>query len=303
MENEFTNGTNAVETEQVTTPVQENVEAIQGEPINESPLEAPLTDVNNQEGIVTPPQEENVVKDQPEVSDEIQKKLDKLREYEVKENEINELRNKLGSEAPQDNLIFNAQRELSIVENQAQQQYIQLCNEYGVDYRPDKIDQSAQELQEKDPRAFYELRYKLTELNDRIQNKRMEVENFISTRDISLALERNKQVIETSPAIKNVINNYMKDNNLTGNDIDAIVKSSLDIAKEAYEMGRQAALQDKGKVNPAQVLNNNVITQQGAAAPAPTPSLTLADVEAMDIETYAKNRDLIDRLYAEGKLK
>ena len=57
-----------------------------------------------------------------------------MKEYEVKENELTELRNRLGSEAPRDNLIFGAQRELAIVENQAQQDYIYLCNKYGVDY-------------------------------------------------------------------------------------------------------------------------------------------------------------------------
>lgn len=296
---------NVTQTEQVQQPVQENAEVVENKTLNESPLESSTTDVTNQEGITEPPKEENSVQDHPEVSEEIQKKLEKLKEYEVKENELTELRNRLGSEAPRDNLIFGAQRELAIVENQAQQDYIYLCNKYGVDYRPDKIDASAQELLEKDPKAFYELKFELNKLTENVNAKREQVETFIKQRDMNLAMEKYNNVINTSPAIKNVLNHYMQNYNMSPADIDNVVQSSMDIAREAFEMGRQAALQEKANtVNPAKVLNDNVITQQSnPSAEGIKNDLTLADVANMDLKTYAKNAKLIDRLIFEGKIK
>lgn len=293
------------QTEQVTEPVQENANVNETQVLNESPLEGSGTDVNTQEDIV-PPEDKNVTAGVLDTSDEIQKKLEKLKEYEVKENEINQLKEKLGSNVPQDNLIFNAQRELAIAENQAQQNYIALCNKYGVDYREDKIDNSANELKDKDPQAFYELRYELEKLTTDINNKREQVNNFITQRDIAIAMERNAHVFNTSPAIQNIVNQYAKTYRLTGADIDTIVNSSMLVAQEAYEMGRLAALQEREKVknNPAQILNNNVINTQGTAPVDNTATtLTLEDVKNMDVATYAKNAELIDKLYAEGKLR
>lgn len=291
------------ETEQVNDTVQENANEAELQTSNESPVEGSGNPVNTQDDINTQPEVENQLGGHLDTSDEIQKKLDKLKEYEVKENEINQLREKLGDNGPQDNLIFQAQRGLAIAENLAQQNYIALCNKYGVDYREDKINESAAELQEKDPKAFYELRYELEKLTSDINNKREQVNNFITERDISLAMERNNAVFNASPAIKDIVNQYAKDYKITGSDIDNIVKSSMLVAQEAYEMGRQASLQERNKVSPSQVLNNNVINTQATGHIEPTPTFTLEDVQKMDLATYAKNASLIDKLYAEGKLK
>lgn len=292
------------ETEQPITDVQENVSEAENKELKENPLEGQITEGKPEEGITEPIEKEKPVEDQPAVSDEIQKKLDKLKEYEVKENELNELKQRLGTNTQQDNLIFGAQQELIKLENQAQQEYIRLCNKYGVDYRPEHIDKSSQELQEKDPKAFYELRYELNELCKDVDTKRNQVNTFIEQRDIGLALERNKQVFEASPAIKQVVNTLIQEGGVDGAQIDNIVNYGMMVAREAFEMGRQIAQAQpvKQTVEPSQVLNNNVITQK-AITGLPTETLTLADVEKMDVATYAKNAALIDKLYAEGRLK
>ena len=51
------------------------------------------------------------------------------------------------------------------------------------------------------------------------------------------------------------------------------------------------------------MLNNNVIAQQATASLPTGKELTMADVAAMSVEEYAKNEALIDKLYAEGKLR
>lgn len=295
--------------EQVSTPTTEVVESKtdtqpvstennQSETLNTSSPEGATTSETTPEGTSTPTEDKNTVESKPEVSDEIQKKLDRLAEYEVKEKELSDLKDRLGvKDTVQDNQVFSAQQQLAIVENQAQQEYIRLCNKYGVDYRPDKIDASGKELLEKDPKAFYELRYQLEGLNNQIEAKRHEVETFVQQRELNAAYERNKQVFEASPAISRVVKEYV-DAGASPADIDGIVRSGLSIAQEAYEMGRQAALNEKAKVDPAKVLNNNTISQQAQSTPiVENKTFTLEDVANMDIETYKAHQKEIDKLF------
>lgn len=279
-----------------TQPV--STENNQSETLNDSPLEGSETQANESEGNVTPTDNKNSVEGKLEVPDEIQKKLDRLAEYELKDKELNDLKSRLGvQDNVPDNQVFNAQQQLAIVENQAQQEYIRLCNQYGVDYRPDKIDASGKELLEKDPQAFYELRYKLEGLNNQIEAKRNEVNNFIQQREFTSAFERNKQVFEASPAIRRVVHEYMNAG-ASPADIDSIVRSGMSIAQEAYEMGRQAALSEKAQVSPAKILNNNTISQQTQSTPVvENKQFTLEDIANMDIATYKAHQKEIDKLF------
>ena len=295
--------------EQVSTPTTEVVESKtdtqpvstennQSETLNTSSPEGATTSETAPKGTSTPTEDKNAVESKPEVSDEIKKKLDRLAEYEVKEKELSDLKDRLGvKETIQDNQIFSAQQQLAIVENQAQQEYIRLCNQYGVDYRPDKIDASGKELLEKDPKAFYELRYQLEGVKNQIEAKRQEVETFVQQREFNAAFERNKQVFDASPAISRVVKEYI-DAGATPADIDGIVKSGLSIAQEAYEMGRQAALNEKAKVDPAKVLNNNTISQQSQSTPVvENKPFTLEDIKNMDAATYKAHKAEIDNLF------
>ena len=222
---------------------------------NESPVEGSTTDVKPQEGIVEPPEKENSTEGQPMTSEEIQKRLDKLKEYEVKDNELNELRNRLGSQAPQDNTIFQARQQLAMVENLAQQEYIKLCNEYGVDYRPDMIDKSSQVLKEKDPQAYYDLKYKLNNICDGLEAKRNEVEGFVNRYELNNAIERNRKIFDTSPAVSTVMDGLLKEGFVTAANMDTVIQNyMMPIMREAYEAGRQSAAQTPP--SPAKVLNN-----------------------------------------------
>lgn len=301
--------------EQVSTPATEVVESKTdtqpdvtennlGETSSVSQPEGAGTEVTPPEGVSTPTENKPSVNDKPEVSEEIQKKLDRLAEYELKDKELTDLKGRLGvQDTVQDNQVFSAQQQLAIVENQAQQEYIRLCNEYGVDYRPDKIDASGKELMEKDPKAFYELRYKLEGLNNQIEAKRNEVETFIRQKDIQSAMIRNKQVFDVSPATRNVVKHYMEQG-ASGADIDEIVNFTKAIQQEAFEMGRQYALQEKAKVRPAEVLNNTTISQQAQSTPGiDTTTLTAEDISKMSIAEFEKNLPLIEKLRNEGRLK
>ena len=263
---------------------------------NESPVEGSTTDVKPQEGIVEPPKEENPTEGQPMTSEEIQKRLDKLKEYEVKDNELNELRNRLGSQAPQDNTIFQARQQLAMVENLAQQEYIKLCNEYGVDYRPDMIDKSSQVLKEKDPQAYYDLKYKLNNICDGLEAKRNEVEGFVNRYELNNAIERNRKIFDTSPAVSTVMDGLLKEGFVTAANMDTVIQNyMMPIMREAYEAGRQSAAQTPP--SPAKVLNNSVITQQQATPLPQKQQFTLDEIASMDSATYKKYQAEIDKLF------
>ena len=263
---------------------------------NESPLEEPTIDVKPQEGIVEPPKEENSTEGQPMTSEEIQKRLDKLKEYEVKDNELNELRNRLGSQAPQDNTIFQARQQLAMVENLAQQEYIKLCNEYSVDYRPDMIDKSSQVLKEKDPQAYYDLKYKLNNICDGLEAKRNEVEGFVNRYELNNAIERNRKIFDTSPAVSTVMDGLLKEGFVTAANMDTVIQNyMMPIMREAYEAGRQSAAQTPP--SPAKVLNNSVITQQQATPLPQKQQFTLDEIASMDSATYKKYQAEIDKLF------
>ena len=285
-------------------PVEASNDTTQNPVLNESQPEGSVSDVTPSDDKLVQPTTENAVETKPDTSDEISEKLRRLEEYEVRDKELQELKNKLGSKSQEeDNVIFGAKRELALLENQAQQEYIKLCTQFGVDYRPEKIDESAQALLEKDPKAYYELTYRLQGLEQQVTARRNEVTNFITQRDINLAMQRNKQILDASPAINNVVQSLVKEGGIDGSQIDNIIQYGMMVAREAFEMGRQASTAEAAKPTPSQVLNNNIIAQQGATALPAGKELTMADVAAMSVEEYAKNEALIDKLYAEGKLR
>lgn len=293
---------NVNQTEPTNEVVQENDGQVEqpkveeSQTLNESPLEEPTTDVKPQDGIVEPPKEENSTEGQPMTSEEIQKRLDKLKEYEVKDNELNELRNRLGSQAPQDNTIFQARQQLAMVENLAQQEYIKLCNEYGVDYRPDMIDKSSQVLKEKDPQAYYDLKYKLNNICDGLEAKRNEVEGFVNRYELNNAIERNRKIFDTSPAVSTVMDGLLKEGFVTAANMDTVIQNyMMPIMREAYEAGRQSAAQTPP--SPAKVLNNSVITQQQATPLPQKQQFTLDEIASMDSATYKKYQAEIDKLF------
>lgn len=298
------------QTEQANEPVQENVTQNVTQNVtmdetqksNESPLEGSASDVNIQSDVVNPTEDKNVVEGQPMTSDEIQKKLDKLKEYEVRDNELNELKKRLGVDETRDNVLVQADREFAMFENQAQQEYIKLCNKYGVDYRPDKIDESGRELQAKDPQAFYQLKYELDQLVSNVNQKREEYDRFVNNRNLAEAINRNRPVLDASPVMRQHIGELLRNGTIGVGDIDLVTSIGVDIAKEAYEMGRLAALQENSKPSPAKVLNDNVITRQTSSTATPS-ELTLEDIRKMDLATYAKNAKQIDKLILEGKIK
>lgn len=288
--------------------VQENT-TVDGvtEKVQENLVEGPTTLVDNQGDINTQVDNKNATTDQPDTSNEMNDLKRQLEEYRLKEEELKNLSQRLGTDKQGDVQIAAAYQQLDIVNNQAQQAYIQLCNEFGVDYRPDRIEASAKELLEKNPQGYYDLQYRLNQLDTIVENKRTEVGNFIHARQMETARAKYEQVLNASPAMASAMNAYLGANQ--GHNpielMDGFMELATPMYREAFEYGKLYAQQEAMKANnqPANILNNNtIVNNTGYTAEAPR-LFTRAEIANMDDRTFAKYEKEIDRQYKAGLIK
>lgn len=288
--------------------VQENT-TVDGvtEKVQENLVEGPTTLVDNQGDINTQVDNKNATTDQPDTSNEMNDLKRQLEEYRLKEEELKNLSQRLGTDKQGDVQIAAAYQQLDIVNNQAQQAYIQLCNEFGVDYRPDRIEASAKELLEKNPQGYYDLQYRLNQLDTIVENKRAEVGNFIHARQMETARAKYEQVLNASPAMASAMNAYLGANQ--GHNpielMDGFMELATPMYREAFEYGKLYAQQEAMKANnqPANILNNNtIVNNTGYTAEAPK-LFTRAEIANMDDATFAKYEKEIDRQVKAGLIK
>lgn len=263
---------------------------------------------NIQSEVGSKPVEETLPKiDTPNAKEDIEILKKQLEEYRLKEEEVKQLSNRLGTNNFQDMQIFEANKQLDIIDNQAQQAYINLCNQYGVDYRPDKIEASANELMSKDPKAYYDLNYKLNQLDNVVNQQRNEIQNFVRRREIELSAQKYNKILQASPVLRQQLTGYLDKVNPANpsKDIDTFMQMAQAIQAEAFEYGKLFAQQEQKKIetSPENVLNNNSIVQgsNGGTTFGNKP-LTMADIEKMDLATYSKYAKEIDKLRSEGRL-
>jgi len=184
--------------------------------------ETPTTDVveeNNNSEIVTEnvPDEnktEEVVETKEATAPALtQEQLEtKLREYEVKEQEALELRNRLGIE---DDSNFYLDSVEASIDNQAQQKWIKLCNTFGVDYTPNGIDKTSEELLNKDPKAYYQWKAEGEKLFQEVQSGKGQVREARMNQGISEFVTQNKGILEASPVVNHLVSNFIKENYTT----------------------------------------------------------------------------------------
>ena len=293
-------------TEQAITQENTTVDGVT-EKVQENLVEGPTTPVDNQGDINTQVDNKNATTDQPDTSNEMNDLKRQLEEYRLKEEELKNLSQRLGTDKQGDVQIAAAYQQLDIVNNQAQQAYIQLCNEFGVDYRPDRIEASAKELLEKNPQGYYDLQYRLNQLDTIVENKRAEVGNYIYQRQMQAAHAKYNQVLNASPAMANAMNAYLGANQ-GYNPIelmDGFMELATPMYREAFEYGKLYAQQEAMKANnqPANILNNNtIVNNTGYTAEAPK-LFTRAEIANMDDATFAKYEKEIDRQAKAGLIK
>ena len=265
----------------------DNVQPTVGEQVEN----AQATDITDK--FVEPKQDVNV--------EALQKQV---QEYQAKEQETRELLSRLGTDGTTDIQVLEAIKQRDIIDNQAQQAYVKLCNKYGVDYRAENIEASAKALKEKDPQAYYDLQYELGQLDNIVNEKRGVIDNFITQKQVQTSLNKYGQLLNASPALKQQLNSYLNTVPLTDpvNQIGTFMQMATAIQREAIEIGKILAQQQAQAQSPANVLNNSVMAQQTSYAATPPKTWTRQEIAAMSDKEFAKYEKEIDRAVREGRV-
>lgn len=265
----------------------DNVQPAVGEQVEN----AQATDITDK--FVEPKQDVNV--------EALQKQV---QEYQAKEQETRELLSRLGTDGTTDIQVLEAIKQRDIIDNQAQQAYVKLCNKYGVDYRAENIEVSAKALKEKDPQAYYDLQYELGQLDSIVNEKRGVIDNFITQKQVQTSLNKYGQLLNASPTLKQQLNSYLNAVPLTDpvNQIDTFMQMATAIQREAIEIGKILAQQQAQAQSPANVLNNSVMAQQTSYAATPPKTWTRQEIAAMSDKEFAKYEKEIDRAVREGRV-
>lgn len=259
--------------------------------VGEANENAQATDITDK--FVEPKQDVNV--------EALQKQV---QEYQAKEQETRELLSRLGTDGTTDIQVLEAIKQRDIIDNQAQQAYVKLCNKYGVDYRAENIEASAKALKEKNPQAYYDLQYELGQLDSIVNEKRGVIDNFITQKQVQTSLNKYGQLLNASPALKQQLNSYLNTVPLTDpvNQIDTFMQMATAIQREAIEIGKILAQQQAQAQSPANVLNNSVMAQQTSYAATPPKTWTRQEIAAMSDKEFAKYEKEIDRAVREGRV-
>lgn len=259
--------------------------------VGEANENAQATDITDK--FVEPKQDVNV--------EALQKQV---QEYQAKEQETRELLSRLGTDGTTDIQVLEAIKQRDIIDNQAQQAYVKLCNKYGVDYRAENIEASAKALKEKDPQAYYDLQYELGQLDSIVNEKRGVIDNFVTQKQVQTSLNKYGQLLNASPALKQQLNSYLNTVPLTDpvNQIDTFMQMATAIQREAIEIGKILAQQQAQAQSPANVLNNSVMAQQTSYAATPPKTWTRQEIAAMSDKEFAKYEKEIDRAVREGRV-
>ena len=228
----------------------------------------------------------------------------KLKEYEVREEEDKLLRERLGLQDI-DQQTYNYMNLDQQIVNKGKQDYLRLCNEYGIDANPDKIDASVNELKQKDPYKGFEFERKFEQLGKSIEQSRQAVQQQNAYYEVNKFANDYGKILQASPALNNVMTQYVQSYGSNSPDMYNELKSVIDIiipvCQEWYNAGKQNALQEKAKSDTSGV--------QGGVATANTTTysagqeFTREQIGRMSPEEFAKNEKVIRQAMIEGKIR
>lgn len=285
------------ETPAQNTVMEETQEQVQGQPqVEGQTAEQPVENNNEQQ----PPQDGQVAEP---TAEELKAKL---REYEVREEEDRVLREKLGLKDI-DQATYNYMNLDQQIVNEGKQVYLRLCNEYGIDANPDKIDASVEALKQSDPAKAYEFQRKFESLGNEVTNRRQAVQQQNTYYEVQKFERDYNDIIQASPALNNVLTQYVQTYNpMQGGDVYGQLKGVVDILmpcyQEAFEAGKRFALGDKAKRDTTPV-QGGVAAGGGTNTYVAGTTFTREQIRNMSPAEFAKNEVAIKQAMIEGKIQ
>lgn len=292
--------TTASETQSVVTASEENTTASQDpQSISQENINEDATVENGNGEQVGDNQETESTNQQPTV-EQLQAKI---KEYEVREEEERKLRETLGIQDV-DQQTFNLMNMDQQIVNVGKQQYLRLCNEYGIDADPSRIDASVKALKESDPAKGYEFERRFEQLGSEVVSKRQAVQQQNAYYEVSKFQNDYNQILNASPALNNVMAQYVQSYGNTPNmysQLHNVMDIILPVYQEAYNAGKQFALQDKVK-NDTSAVQGGVATQNTQTYSS-GQYFTRDQIKHMSPEEFAKHESVIMQQMREGKIQ
>lgn len=227
----------------------------------------------------------------------------KIQQYELKEEEDRLLRERLGIQDV-DQQTYNLMNIDQQIVNQGKQVYLRLCNEYGIDANPEKLDASVKELMAKDPAKAYEFQRKFDDLSNEVVYRRQEVQQENAVYEANKFENEYKQLLDASPAILNIMQQYVQSYGRMGNVYNNL-KNVMDVImpayQEAFNAGRMYGMSAKAKSDTSQVQGGVATAQTNAYQPGQV--FTREQIRRMSPEEFAKNEKFIQQQMIEGKIQ
>lgn len=276
---------------------------------NSQPVGEATTNENNQEGTNTP--EGNKTLNTDEASEVKTKQLEsKLAEYELKEQEIANLRHRLGFNEDVPSEVVQLGSIEATFENQALAEWNKLCNKYGVDSSQQGFEQSIKTLIDKDPKAYYEFEAQAEKLSNVVNQKSTEIVAQRNMFEVRKALTPHKDLIQNSPVVSALVNDYIASNITNmGNptqEMGALMDAVKSIYLEAFEIGKsvakfESASKDTSGINTSIAGYGNGGT--GAYSLQGEHVFTRDEIAKMSSQEFEKNLSTIERQQRLGMIK
>ena len=294
--------TNAVANEtQTTTVAEENTVANQEPQDNVQQEEQPPVENSNEE---SNGEQEGGNQEEPPKQQSVEELQAKLKEYEVREEEDRMLREQLGI-GDVDQRTYNYMNIDQQIVNEGKQVYLRLCNEYGIDANPAKIDASVEALKQSDPAKAYEFQRKFEQLGNEVEYKRQVVQQQNNVYEVNKFEQDYNQLLNASPALTNIMSQYIQTYGNAGGNMYGQLKSVMDIIlpayQEAFNAGKQYALQDKARKDTSSVQGG--IATANTQTYSPGMVFTREQIAKMSPDEFAKYEKDIQRQMIEGKIQ
>ena len=291
--------------EEITNNVDETTQVAEEQVNEENNVEDTATQTEQQESEGTVEnsndvvEETNTVEEQTPTIDELQAKI---KEYEVREEEDRMIRESLGLQDV-DSRTYDLMNVDQQIINEGKQVYLRLCNKYGVDANPERIDASVEELKKTDPAKAYEFQREFEQLGQEVEYKRAVVQQENTIYEINKFSNDYHNLLDASPAISNIVSQYIEHYGGTSgvyNQLQGVLATIIPAYQEAFNAGRQYALQDKAKRDTSGVQGG--VATQNTNTYTPGNVFTREQIAKMSTEEFAKYEKEIQRQMVEGKI-
>ena len=255
-------------------------------------------DTTTEEGEQTE-EEKGVQQEQQPTIEELQAKI---KEYEVRDEEDKMIRERLGLQDI-DQRTYDFMNVDQQIVNEGKQVYLRLCNKYGVDANPEKIDASVEELKKTDPAKAYEFQREFEKLGEEVEYKRAMVQQENNMYEINKFSNDYGKLLNASPALTNIVSQYIENYGGTSGmygQLQSVLETIIPAYQEAFNAGRQYALQDKAKKDTSGVSGG--VATANTQTYQPGNVFTREQIAKMSTDEFAKYEKEIQRQMIEGKI-